>query len=111
MDEDVVHTFNGILLSHKNDKIMPFVATWNDLEIITLSKSEKQIPYRITSGCFIQGLMLLEGSARWAPRSRIILKGILDGSPPESLSRKAIPVPFKAVCRGLLPSLQIFCSH
>lgn len=44
MDEDVVNTFNGILLSHKNDKIMPFVATWNDLEIITLSKSEKQIP-------------------------------------------------------------------
>ena len=25
----------------KNGKIMPFAATWNDLEIITLSKSEE----------------------------------------------------------------------
>ena len=26
--EDVVHIYNGILLSHKKNKIMPFVATW-----------------------------------------------------------------------------------
>ena len=32
----------------KNDKIMPFAATWNDLEIITLSKSEKN-KYHIIS--------------------------------------------------------------
>jgi len=25
--EDVVHIYNGILLSHKNNKIMPFAAT------------------------------------------------------------------------------------
>ena len=32
----------------KNGKIMPFAATWNDLEIITLSKSEKS-KYHIIS--------------------------------------------------------------
>ena len=30
--------YNGILLSHKNNKILPFVATWMDLEIIIVSE-------------------------------------------------------------------------
>ena len=34
----MVHIHNGILLSHKKDKIMPFAATWMDLEIIILSE-------------------------------------------------------------------------
>ena len=38
MDDDVVHIYNGILLSHKNNKILPFVATWMDLEIIIVSE-------------------------------------------------------------------------
>ena len=29
---------NGILLSHKNNKIMPFAATWTELEILILSE-------------------------------------------------------------------------
>ena len=29
--EDVVHIYNGILLSHKKNKIMSFAATWMDL--------------------------------------------------------------------------------
>ena len=35
--EDVVHIYNGILLSHKKE-IMSFAATWMDLEITILSE-------------------------------------------------------------------------
>ena len=37
-DIDVVHIYNGPLLSHKKDKIMPSAATWMDLEIVILSE-------------------------------------------------------------------------
>ena len=48
--EDVIRIHNGILFSHKKNEIMPFVATWMQLKIITLSKSdrERQILYDIT---------------------------------------------------------------
>ena len=36
--EDVLYTDNGILLSHKNNEIIPLAATWTDLEIIILSE-------------------------------------------------------------------------
>ena len=46
--EDVVHIHNGILLSHKKNEMMPFAATWMDLQMIIEVKSvdrERQISY------------------------------------------------------------------
>ena len=54
--EDVVHIYNGILLSHKKNEIMPSAATWMDLEIIILSKvsqTEKDKYHMISLTCGI----------------------------------------------------------
>ena len=47
----MVHKHDGILLSHKENEIMPFAATWMDSEMIILSEvreRERQMPYSIT---------------------------------------------------------------
>ena len=43
MGKDVVHIHNGILFSHKKNKMMTFAAIWMDLEIIIKSTRERQI--------------------------------------------------------------------
>ena len=41
--EDVVHIYDGISLSHKNNEIMPFATTQMQLQIIILSEvSQKE---------------------------------------------------------------------
>ena len=46
----MVHIYNGILLSHKKNKIMPLAATWMDLEIVRpseVSQTETNIIYHL----------------------------------------------------------------
>ena len=46
--EDMIHIYNGILAIKKNE-IMPFVATWMDLEIIILSEISQRKKYYMIS--------------------------------------------------------------
>ena len=39
MDKGVVDIYNGTVLSHEKNEIMPFAVTWMDLEIIILSEA------------------------------------------------------------------------
>ena len=34
LDKDVVHKYNGILLGHKKDEILPFAKTQTDLRVL-----------------------------------------------------------------------------
>ena len=49
--EDVAHIYNGMLLSHKKNEVMPFAATWMDLEITLLSEvsQKEKDKYRMIS--------------------------------------------------------------
>ena len=54
-NEDVVHIYSGILFSHKNNKIMPFVATWMGLEIFILSEVSQTVKDKHLMILFICG--------------------------------------------------------
>ena len=51
MNKDVAHIYNGILLSHKKNEIMPFATTWMDLKLIILSQSDKDKYHMIALTC------------------------------------------------------------
>ena len=56
MYKDVVHIYNGVLVSRKKNEIMPSAATWIDLEIITqreVSWKEKN-KYRIFTYIYME---------------------------------------------------------
>ena len=42
MDKDTVHVYDGKLLSHGENEIMPFEATWMILEIIILREANQK---------------------------------------------------------------------
>ena len=44
----VVHIYNGLLLSHKKNEIMPFAAIRMDLEMIIISEVRERQIYDIT---------------------------------------------------------------
>ena len=45
----MVYIHNGILLSHKKNDIMPFAATWMELETLVLSKMSQKDKYHLIS--------------------------------------------------------------
>ena len=40
--DDVTHVYNGTLLSHKKNEMMPFTATWMNLQTIILSEMSQK---------------------------------------------------------------------
>ena len=53
---EVIHTYNGILLGHKKEEIMPFVATQMDPEIIILSETSQKEKYEYYMIALICGI-------------------------------------------------------
>ena len=59
--EDTAYKYNGILISHKKNDVMPHVATWVDLDITILSEvtqAEKDKYHTILLICLIKKKMM-----------------------------------------------------
>ena len=52
----MAHLYNGILLSHKRNEIMPFAVTWMDLEIVIQSKASQKEKDKYRKISFICGI-------------------------------------------------------
>ena len=53
MNKDVICINNGILVSHKKNEIMPFVAIWIDLEIIILREVSQTKKHKYHMKCHL----------------------------------------------------------
>ena len=51
-----VYIHNGILLSHKKDDIMPFAATWMELETLILSEVSQKEKDKYHMSSLISGI-------------------------------------------------------
>ena len=54
--EDAIYMYNGILLSHKRNKSLPFAALWMDLESIMLSEISRTEKYNYRMISLIYGV-------------------------------------------------------
>ena len=78
--ENVVHIYSGILLSHKKDKIMAFAATWMKLETLILSElsqKEKDRHHMLSLTCLKYGTNGLSTKRKrsWTCRTDLSLPG------------------------------------
>ena len=53
----MVYIHNGILLSHKKNEIMPFAATWMDLEVIRVNEVCQRKTNTISFICGIKNMI------------------------------------------------------
>ena len=72
----MVHIHNGILLGHKKNEIMPFTATWIQLETLILSEvsqKEKGKYHMISLICGIQNMAQMKLSAKQKQAHRFVV--------------------------------------